>query len=55
MWTAELSGNTVAMIRDDRRLRYDRSTPERVREKGRRREREGGRDELGREKVCKSV
>lgn len=44
MWTAELSGNTVAMIRDDWRLRYDRSTPERGRE------REGGEDELGREK-----
>ena len=38
MWTAELSGNTVAMIRDDWRLRYDRSTPERGRE------RDGGRE-----------
>lgn len=32
-WTAELAGTTVEMIRDDWRLRYDRSTPTR-RERG---------------------
>jgi len=31
MWTAERSGNTVAMIRDDWRLRYNHSTPKRGR------------------------
>lgn len=36
MWTAECSGNTVAMIRDDWRLRYNRSTPKRERERGER-------------------
>lgn len=34
MWTAEQSGNTVAMIRDDWRLRYNHSTPKREEREG---------------------